>query len=147
MKSIGLLLVILFVLAGCNNPVEVTQEELYTESIMMDISDAPEGVRDVDTPTGPGRKFARMMLSLKRFVGLSEEQWTSVKGFARVLANEVKTVRESFKNGDLSREEAFEQLRTARRTFVGSVKSILTDDQVPLFERWLRRVWYATHNN
>jgi len=141
MKSIGLLLVVLFVLAGCNSPVEVTQEEIYTESMMMDITDAPEGVRDVDTPNGVDRRFARMLLSLKRFVRLDSTQWVAVKGFALTLANEMKAIHEGVKSGALTREQARLQLREARKTFVESVASILTEEQKPRFRRWLHLFW------
>jgi len=141
MKSFGLFLIVLFVLAGCNNPAEVTQEEIYTESVMMNISDASEGVRAVDTPNGVDRKFARMLLSLKRYVKLDSTQWVAVKDFAQTLATEMKAIHDGVKSGNLTKEQARVQLKEARKTFVESVTSILTDEQKPRFRRWLHLFW------
>lgn len=141
MRSFGLFLVTLFLLAGCTNPVEVTQDEVYTESIMMNISDATEGVRDADTPNGMDRKFGRMLLSLKRYVKLDSTQWIAVKGFAQTLATEMKAIHDGVKKGDLTKEQARVRLREARKTFVESVTGILTNEQKPRFRRWLQLFW------
>lgn len=145
MRYFALILIALLVTAGCQNPVEVT-EEVYSENIMMGISDAPEGVRDVDTPTGPRRMFARMLLSLKRHAQLTDDQWTSVKGFAKTLAESIKEIRTGVKDETLSKEEAKVQLKEARETFVTDVTAILTEAQLPKFKRWLHMFWYfLTH--
>lgn len=141
MKYFALFLVFLFVIAGCNNPVEVV-EETHTDTIMMEIGDAPEGVRDVDTPDGPRRHFARMLISLKRFVGLNEEQWANVKEFGKTLAKDIHDIRVKVRKEEITREEARELLKESRETFVKSVTSVLTEEQKPKFRRWLLRFWY-----
>ena len=79
--------------------------------------------------------------SLKIHLGLTAEQFDSVKVYGTVLFATLKDIRHQVKDTLITKMQARELVKAARDLFIASVQSILTIDQLVIFDAWVIRFW------
>lgn len=152
MKSILAALMITLLVVGCDqsSPVDsnsdlAQQEATFSELSMYNTTQAPSTVQIITADSG--RQFhdslrnMRMLDSLKAYLSLTDEQFTSVKTYGATLFATLADIRNQVMSKTITREEAKTLVIAARDQFVTSVKSILTADQLTLFTTWLEKHW------
>ncbi len=148
MKNILVAAIFALLLVGCDrsNPVESdnTSDALYSETTMYNTavsSDAELVGLQADGVAHDSIRHGRMLGHLKVFVGLSDEQFDSVKVYAQTMFLSLKDIRTQVHDSLITKEQARELVKASRDQFVTSVKSILTGDQIAKFERWITNFW------
>lgn len=148
MKQIIVAVLFAFVLVGCDNsnPADDTanSEAMYGEETMYKTTISTDNEISLMQGNGPGHdsiRHGRMLGHLKRFVGLTDVQFDSVKVYAQTLFVTLKGIHTQFHDSLITREEARELVKAAREQFVVTVKTILTEDQVAKFDEWVTKFW------
>ena len=86
-------------------------------------------------------RHEHMLDSLIAHLGLSSAQADSVKAYGAALLASLKEIRTFVDSGTITRDSAMTLVKATREQFVASVKSILTADQLVLFDAWLQKFW------
>ena len=89
---------------------------------------------------GPDQQL-RMIRELVAALNLTEEQKNTTRTLTLALVSNLMETRVAFRAQEITREQAVEQIRQARQTFMRSFTAILTPDQVNALERWKQRQW------
>jgi hypothetical protein len=155
MKSIFAALVLALLVVGCDRsgPVDAsadqTTEATFSELSMYKITIETEAVQIISADSGKHQhdslRNGRMMDSLKTFLKLSDAQFDSVKLYGATLFATLGDIRTQVMTNVITRDSARVFVAEARNTFVLSVKSILSAEQLTLFETWLTRHWLDDH--
>ena len=152
-----------FLLAGCErgNPIDgqstsSASSDQTTLSLLK--SDAPYGEITMDVAAGArildfpdcadsgihvhdSLRHKHMLDSLIAHLGLSSAQADSLKAYGAALLASLKDIRTLVDSRTITRDSAMTLVKAARDQFVASVKSILTADQLVLFDAWLQKFW------
>ncbi|GEM_PF-6537212 len=148
------MLAMFFFISGCSREDNPTQPDLeqsapvteeydgqfidsFEKSVVFDSEDQAMGMNH-------HRRFLRFLI---RYLGLDSTQVEQWKEAGKAYYDCLKAVRESYKNGDIDRKEAFEKMKACRETYVESIKKILTDEQLKKWERLMKwRKWHRRHD-
>lgn len=151
MKNIFAVALFALILIGCdnNNPANETSADVeYNELSMYKSTVATDGeVTQLKFQNAfhDSLRHGRMLGTLIRHVGLTEEQVVSVKEFGQTMFETLKEIRTQVHDSVITREEARELVIAAREQFVVSVKSILTEEQLVKFDEWILKFWNKRH--
>lgn len=88
----------------------------------------------------------RMLGLLKDSLGLSADQYDSILVYVHTLSATLDTIRAQVHGGLITRDQARDLVKAARDQFIASVESVLTADQLTLFDRWLIHFWDCNHH-
>ena len=88
----------------------------------------------------------RMLGLLRDSLGLSADQYDSILVYVQTLSTTLDTIRVQVHDGLITRDQARDLVKAARDQFVASVESILTNDQLTLFDTWLIHFWDCNHH-
>ncbi len=148
MKQFFAALMVTLVLIGCDTtgPSEQSAETaaLYGEETMYTTTVSTEAELQMMHGNGPGHdsiRHGRMLGHIKMFVGLTDEQFDSVKVYAETMFLTLKDIRTKVRDSVITRDQARELVVAARLQFVASIKLILTADQLVKFEEWVTKFW------
>lgn len=140
-------------LVGCDKstPIEseANSDALYGEETMYKttiVSDNELVTMQGNGPAHDSIRHGRMLGTLKRYVGLTDEQFDSVKVYAKTLFESLKEIRVQVHTGVITKEEAKIAVGNARAKFVASVKLILTAEQQTKFNEWIVKFWNRHHH-
>lgn len=135
-------------LVGCDNsnPVETetTSEAMFGVESMYRVATATDVQYVEIQKNGTGHdsvRHGRMLGHLKTYVGLTDVQFDSVKAYAETMFLTLKDIRTQVHDSLITREEAHALVVAAREQFVASIRLILTDEQLVLFEQWITNFW------
>jgi hypothetical protein len=144
MKKIALLLFFALFIGACSN--EAAEEPI--ESFDFGIAMMEAAVVGGTVQSGSLNQLVfgatqqmELIRSLMEALRLTSQQQDQVRGFVRVLTGSLMEIRWDLHTQAINRQEALVKIRTARMTFLESVRSILTDDQKDRFARWIRANW------
>lgn len=158
MKSILAALMAAFLLIGCDhsNPIDspsanATQSQaMFSELSMAKTANATLS-SDISTFGDDGAqgshdslRNARMLDSLKKYLSLTDNQFASLNVYGATLFASLGDIRSQVVSHAIARDSARTLVKAARDQFVASVVSILTAEQVTLFEAWLNLYWDKT---
>ncbi len=143
-----------FLVSGCSREDNPTQPDLNqvapaTEEYDGQFIDAFEKsvVFDSDDEAMNMRHHRRFLRFLVRYLGLDSTQVEQWKEAGKAYYDCLKSVRESYKNGDIDRKEAFKKMKACHETYIESIKKILTDEQLKKWERLMKwRKWHRRHD-
>ncbi len=153
MKNLLVLFVVALMYVGCDksNPIDniVNGDVAYSEESMYKTTVSTEDelvqMRGVGS-AHDSLRHGKMLGTLKRYVGLTDEQFDSVKVYAKTLFESLKEIRVQVHAGVITREEAKIAVGNARAKFVASVKLILTAEQQTKFNEWIVKFWNRHHH-
>jgi Spy/CpxP family protein refolding chaperone len=89
---------------------------------------------------GPDQQL-RMIRELVAALNLTDEQKTTTRTLTLTMVSRLMEIRVAFRAQEITREQAVEQIRQARQTFMRSFTAILTPAQAEALERWKQRQW------
>lgn len=154
MKNLLAALLLALLVIGCDrsSPVDASastatqSEAVFSETSMLKAVLPTGSIADVVADTGvrPPHDSLRnvyMLDSLKAYLGLTDEQFTQLQGFGATLQTTLADIKTQVDAKTITRDSAKVLVGLARATFVDSVKSILTADQLTSFETWLTKYW------
>lgn len=160
------------VIAGCdrNNPTAVSSDNspstlssgnvAFSESVMvtnvvtsdpaliMCDSSSRDSVRHIVDSlrhTEDSLRQVRMLGLLKDSLGLSDAQIDSIKLYAQTLSSTLESIHAQVRDSSITRDQAVEMVKAARDQFIASIQSVLTADQLALFDRWIYHFWNCDH--
>jgi hypothetical protein len=152
MKNILFAALAAAVLIGCDNsnPADASMpaDAEYSETSMYKttVASQTEAIQlQSKNMFHDSHRHGRMLGTLKRHVQLTEAQFESVKVYGTTLFEEIQAIRSQVQDSLITREEALELVIAAREQFLLSVKSILTEEQIALFDEWILRFWNKHH--
>ncbi len=144
MKKTALLLILALFIGACSNEAAEEPIESYDFGIAMMEAAVTGGTVQSGSLNqlvfGPTQQM-ELIRSLLSTLRLTSEQQDQVRGFVRVLTGSLVEIRWDLHTQEITRQEALVKIRTARMTFLESVRGILTDDQKDRFARWIRANW------
>ncbi len=149
MKALFALMIIAVMFAGCskNNPVSTDSasissgEAAYSAVSMYKVAGDSTATTDTTVCPHDSLRNVNMLVSLKTYLTLSDEQFTLVQGFGDTLFAQLKAIRTTVKSHGISKDSSHVLVDAARAQFVASVQAILTTDQLTLFTTWLSLYW------
>ncbi len=151
MKQLIAVLAFALVLIGCNNsnPIDSSSydqsEATYSELSMYKTTQAATAAEIVYSGSGKhihdSLRNAYMLDSLKLYLSLTTEQFTKVQEFGTKLFAALADIRSQVHARTIKPDSAMTLVKIARDEFVASVKSILTEEQVTAFDKWLAKHW------
>ena len=97
---------------------------------------------DVTVAAHDSLRNAAMLDSLRAYLVLSDEQFTSVQAYGAVLYASLLDIKSQVDGGTIGRKAAESLVIAARNTFISSVRSILTVEQSALLDAWLGGNWH-----
>jgi len=151
MKKIFAVVLFALLLVGCDksNPTGTTTASssavAFSETSMLKmtvgtVDDIVVTTKD-DSVCHDSLRNGRMLDSLNIHLGLTAEQFDSVKVYGAVLFATLKDIRQQVKDTLITKMQARELVKAARDLFIASVQSILTIDQLVIFDVWVIRFW------
>ncbi len=158
MKHLWAVLLAGLILTGCkeNNPVESTvstdtqTESMFSETSMYNTTLAKTAagtiVADSGRQTHDSLRNLRMLDSLKAYLSLTEDQFVLLQGIGTTLFTRLTEIRALVEDGIIARDSAKALVVIARDEFLASVRLILTEDQLVLFEEWITLYWNKPHH-
>jgi hypothetical protein len=144
MKKIALLLFVALFIGACSN--EAAEEPIESFDFGIAMMEAAVTGGTVQSGSlnqlvfGPTQQM-ELIRSLLSALRLTNDQQDQVRGFVRVLTGSLMEIRWNLHIQEINRQEALVKIRTARMTFLESVRSILTDQQKDRFALWVRANW------
>jgi hypothetical protein len=151
MKKIFAVALFALLLVGCDksNPTDTTTasssavEFSETSMLKMTILQVDDIIitTTADSVCHDSLRHGRMLNSLNIHLGLTPEQFDSVKVYGVTLFNTLKDIRQQVKDTLITKIQARELVKLARHQFIASVQSILTTEQLVKFDRWVVRFW------
>ena len=93
-----------------------------------------------NTMFGPEQQL-QMIRDLVAALNLTDEQKQTTRTLTLSLFTSLIETRTAFQAQQITREQAVEQIRQARQTFMRSFSAILTPTQLTALERWKQRYW------
>lgn len=151
MKSLFAALMVALLLVGCDqSPVDATSSNTQTEATFSELSmykttlEVSAGqliVADSGKHQHDSLRNVRMLDSLKAYLLLTDEQFTSVKEFGATLFTSLEEIRTQVQAGTITRDSARTLVQAARTAFISSVKSILTANQLTALDTWIAKFW------
>lgn len=154
MEKIFAVVLFALLLVGCDksNPTEAvtstSSSVSFSETSMLKMT-IPK-VDDIvitttaDSVCHDSLRNGRMLDSLYVHLGLTTEQYDSVKVFGSILFVTLQDIRQQVKDTLITKIEARDLVKSARDQFIASVLSILTVEQLPLFDKWILKFWNNT---
>jgi len=151
MKKIFAVALFALLLVGCDksNPTDTTTasssavEFSETSMLKMTVLQVDDIIitTTADSVCHDSLRHGRMLNSLNIHLGLTPEQFDSVKVYGITLFNTLKDIRQQVKDSLITKIQARELVKAARDQFIASVQSILTTEQLVKFNKWVVRFW------
>jgi len=144
MKKIALLLFFALFIGACSNEAAEEPIESFDFGIaMMEAAVVGGTVQggSLNQLVFGATQQMELIRSLMEALRLTTQQQDQVRGFVRTLTGSLIEIRWDLHTQVINRQEALVKIRTARMTFLESVRSILTDQQKDRFARWVRANW------
>ena len=136
-------------MVGCDNSTSVDTtsaagEALFSEeSMYKTVTSTDDDLAQMhgEGPVHDSLRHGRMLGHLKVHLGLTDEQFDSVKVYAKSMFLTLKDIRDQVHDSLITREQARELVTAARTQFVASIKLILTEEQLIKLEDWITNFW------
>ncbi len=130
---------------GMDTGTDQAIEATYGEMTMLKTTETAGSIQVIIADTGivahDSLRNTRMLDSLKAYLALTDEQFASLKGFGTKLFTTLGEIRLQVISHTITRDSAKTLVIAARAEFIASVKSILTEAQLTLFDAWLAKHW------
>jgi hypothetical protein len=147
MKNIVAVVLFALVLVGCDksNPTDTTAASsssvAFSETSMLKAVGDDVVTFGADTVCHDSLRNVRMLDSLNIHLGLSIEQFDSVKVYGATLHAALESIKQQVKDTLITKVQARELVKAARDQFIASIQSILTADQLVKFDAWVLKFW------
>jgi hypothetical protein len=151
MKKIFAVVLFALLLVGCDksNPTDTTASSSsavpFSEISMLKMTvptvDNIVVTTKADSVCHDSLRNGYMLETLKLHLGLTVVQFDSVKIYGATLFATLKDIRKQVKDTIITRLQARDLVKAARDQFITSVQSILTTEQLALFDSWIVRFW------
>lgn len=151
MKKIFAVVLFALLLVGCDNsnPTDTAAASSsaveFSETSMLKMAvETVDGIvvtTNTDSVRHDSLRNGRMLGSLKFRLRLTAEQFDSVKVYGATLFATLKNIRQQVKDSLITKIQARELVKAARDQFITSVRSILTTEQLALFDAWVVKFW------
>ena len=144
MKKSYLLLLLTLLIGACSQ--EAAEEPIESIDFGMAVMEAAVFGGTVQSGSLNAAAFGynqqmELIRSLLNTLRLTSGQQDQLRVYVMTLTASLIQIRWDLYNQEITRQDAVARIRTARSTFLDSVRSILTDQQKERFARWVKANW------
>lgn len=153
MKQLITLSLLALFSVGCekSNPIQTnaTADVAYSEQTMFKATQSTDTQISSTQTVNPEYDSTRhigMLGMLKFNLGLNNSQMDSIAIFGKTMYDALKEIRTKVHTGQLTKDQARQQVKLVRDAFITSVRTILTAEQVIKFDNWITQFWDMHHD-
>lgn len=86
-------------------------------------------------------RHLRMLTHLQTYLSLTDTQFVAISAFANTMYEELVAIRAQVDSSFIEKDSAKVLVEIARTKFIDSIKTVLTEEQLVLFDTWVQTFW------